>query len=574
MRIKKLVCLALAALLLLGFFSGCVQDKREELLEKAEQYLRQGDCALAVRILDTYLEQEPENITAKELYAQYYHATEQFLLEAEAYYRLIKQAQDNDISLEGYYLACAAAYLQLGYREDALEIYQEGAARLPQAEQLRQKADELDAQLHPPGQLSPKPDENGVYHMTVPGEKTALEVIFSGTEEDGALPAAYRQAIESFEEATGHTVSCQTLPQGVPLNENHIKNGLCFIGTQKELDALTAAGVLVSLEEMREEYPNLGEHYREELCGRGPDGKIYALPAAGGWSGLFINQKALKSCGVALPGEGYTWEQFLRDCEAIKDSGKIPIAAEDTEAGWGPWVELGLWNNTPASRQSAALPWTLALEDMKELYDKGYIQKTEQAEDASEAASPFDMLLDGEAVFMLGDDNDCANLAAALQRRDEEPGSLYVTPPPVKDTAKAGQVVGDLTGGWAMSRTVWDDPEKRMAAVSLYSHLTAANIAAGGKEAYLFSALKVSDGAEEKDMLKKMLETSFFPLVRGMRPSTLAEVTAAEGGQWLKILHQVLTEALTPQEAAENLNQTEGQGLQEREKAEESNAGE
>ena len=57
------------------------------------------------------------------------------------------------------------------------------------------------------------------------------------------------------------------------------------------------------------------------------DGNHYGVPVNGYWEGLFVNTKLLKDAGVDVPDENTTWEEFIKDCEALKEKGITPISA-------------------------------------------------------------------------------------------------------------------------------------------------------------------------------------------------------------------------------------------------------
>lgn len=553
----------MSLVLLAGLFGGCISDGREELLKKVEAYLEQKNTAAAARILETYLIQAPDDSAAKELKARYYHMTDQYLLEAETYYQLIKQIQGANKAaepLERYYLACAEAYLQLGYREDALEIYREGSQQLASSALLKEKAEALAQELYPPPQkakLALTPDESGVYAMTEPGEKTTLTLVFSGLRSI-KTPETFERVCKDFETQTGHSVVYKSLPSGIGLYENKEgkaeKNGdLLFISSRQELARLAAENQLVSLKELRALLPQLGEHNQQALLPAAPDGEYYLLPVSTVWTGLYLNKTVLEECGVTLPAEGYDWEQFLNDCEKIKAKGYPAIAASLPKDLY-PWLALCLINHeNEASRTSqkdaVAAQRAAAMEEVRQLYENGCFMQPQQ-----EQRTPLDLLVKGEAAFFLGDHSTIRELEVY---RAQETQRLWLAPAPLQHENHAGKLIGDFSAGWAITRAAWDDPDKRLAALSLYSCLTSAAVQKEytGKSGE-WAPLKEQAGPEEENESAR-LQKIFFAQLNGVCFSELSLAPPQKQKEWVEtILPQVLSGELLPAEAAEKVAET------------------
>ena len=89
-----------------------------------------------------------------------------------------------------------------------------------------------------------------------------------------------------------------------------------FYFTDADADPFINAGKVVSIEEIRETYPDYGTNMKQSMMAVASDGLHYAVPSYGFWENLFVNKAVLKQCGVTLPGSDYTWDQFLSDCQA------------------------------------------------------------------------------------------------------------------------------------------------------------------------------------------------------------------------------------------------------------------
>lgn len=64
----------------------------------------------------------------------------------------------------------------------------------------------------------------------------------------------------------------------------------------------------------------------------------------------FVNKKVLADCNIEVPGPDYTWDQFLADCQTIKDKGYTPIAVSLFEVPHY-WFEFVLMNNGTMANQ-------------------------------------------------------------------------------------------------------------------------------------------------------------------------------------------------------------------------------
>ena len=162
----------------------------------------------------------------------------------------------------------------------------------------------------------------------------------------------YEKAYQAFEKATGNKVSDNSQTS----NETWKSQVMADFQTGAEPDVLFYFnGVdsnkliqdkkVVSIDEIREVYPDYADNMKDDWMGASPvDGKNYSVPVNGFWELLFVNKKVLSDCGVDIPGADYTWEQFLKDCETIKQKGYTPIAASLFEVPHY-WFEYTVFNH-------------------------------------------------------------------------------------------------------------------------------------------------------------------------------------------------------------------------------------
>lgn len=94
-------------------------------------------------------------------------------------------------------------------------------------------------------------------------------------------------------------------------------------------------GKVVSIDEIRQEYPDYASNMKDDMLGASPvDGKNYSVPVNGYWEGLFVNKDVLKEAGVEAPTADTTWDEFMTMCETIKKAGYTPIAAFLIDGSW------------------------------------------------------------------------------------------------------------------------------------------------------------------------------------------------------------------------------------------------
>lgn len=324
-----------------------------------------------------------------------------------------------------------------------------------------------------------------------PQEKSlVLEVVTSYGADDGNR-AVYESALASYEAATGNRV----LDRSAVSNEEWKTKVLTdfmtgsepdvlFYFTDADADPFIHAGKVVSIEEIRREYPDYATNMKESMMTAFSDGMHYAVPSSGYWETLFVNTAVLEQCGVRVPGPDYTWEQFLEDCAAVKRAGYIPIACSLYEVPHY-WFEFAVMNN--GSLQShgeipavddegrlldnaAAKKWIAALEDIRLLYEAGYFPENTLAATDAETVAMFG---DGQAAFLL---DGSWKVGYFTQNYPDSLRDYAVSYVPGKGDRRATDAIGGISMGYFITRKAWDSPEKREAAVEFVFHMTSEEI--------------------------------------------------------------------------------------------------
>ncbi len=312
-------------------------------------------------------------------------------------------------------------------------------------------------------------------------EAVELNVVTSYGGDDGNR-ANYEAAIAGYEAESGNKVMDASATSNEEWKakvmtdfETGTEPDVLFYFTGSDADTIVEGGKVVSVEEIRAEYPDYASNMKEELMPLSPvDSKSYAVPVNGYWEGLFVNKKVLESAGVAVPGADYTWDQFLKDCQTIKDAGFTPVAVSLQEVPHY-WFEFSVYNNgSPANHldvpaaadDEVGVKWQKGMEDIKALYDAGYLPaNTLTASDAE----TVQLMADGQAAFLIDGSWKIGFFQENCADHLEDFALSYV---PAKGDRAATDLIGGISMGYYITRKAWDDPAKRDAAVKFVEYMT------------------------------------------------------------------------------------------------------
>ena len=321
-------------------------------------------------------------------------------------------------------------------------------------------------------------------------ESVTLDVVTSYGVDDGNR-RIYEAAIAAYEAATGNRIN-----DGSSVSNEEWKTkvltdfmtgsepDVLFYFTDADAEPFIRAGRVVSIEEIRQEYPDYATNMKESMTPVSSDGKHYAVPSAGYWETMFVNTAVLDKCGVPVPGPDYTWDQFLSDCAVIKEAGYIPIACSLYEIPHY-WFEFAVMNNGSLAGHlevprvddegrlvddEAARKWIAALEDIRSLYEAGcFPENTLTATDAETVT----LFAEGQAAFLLDGSWKVRYFTENYPRNLRNYAVSYV---PGKGERPASDAVGGISMGYFITRKAWDDPAKREAAVEFVFHMTSEEI--------------------------------------------------------------------------------------------------
>ena len=306
-----------------------------------------------------------------------------------------------------------------------------------------------------------------------------LNVVTSYGGDDGNRKN-FENAVKAYEESTGNKVNDGSATSNEEWKakvltdfETGSEPDVLFYFTNADAEPFISAGKDVSLEEIRAEYPDYAGNMKDSMMAVAADGKQYAVPSSGYWENMFVNKKVLEDCGVAVPGPDYTWDQFLADCETIKEAGYTPIACSLVEVPHY-WFEFTVMNNgtvenhldvPAAADDAAAAKWAAGLNDIKALYEAGYFPANTLTASDAETVELFNS---GEAAYLI----DGSWKVGYFTENAEDLNDFAIAYVPGKGERSASEAIGGISMGYFITTKAWNDPDKREAAVEFVSQLT------------------------------------------------------------------------------------------------------
>ena len=295
----------------------------------------------------------------------------------------------------------------------------------------------------------------------------------------------FKDAVAEWEEQTGNKVEDSSATSDETFKSRIITDfeagsepDVLFFFNGVDSNQFVEQGKVVSVDEIREEYPDYASNMKDDLLGASPvDGVNYSVPVNGYWEGMFVNKEVLEAAGVEVPTEETTWDEFLADCEKIKEAGYTPIAASLQEIPHY-WFEYAIYNfQDPATHNT--LPetaddeygkaWVDGLNDIKALYEAGYFPENTLT---STDAETFQLFTSDKAAFLIDGSWKIGGIAEAV----DDIENFTVVHIPGKGNRKTTDEIGGLSMGYYVTRKAWEDAEKKDAAVSFVSYMTSDDV--------------------------------------------------------------------------------------------------
>lgn len=392
-----------------------------------------------------------------------------------------------------------------------------------------------------------------------------LTVVTPFSESDGNRKN-FVSACEAYQEATGNIVidvataaideswKLEVLERFRNGNEPDVIN--YFIGS--DADELIKNNKLVSISEIRKEYPDYASNMKESLMPVSTyDGRQYAVSVIGYWEGLFVNKKVLEECGIEIPGDDYSWEQFIADCRIIRDKGYTPIACSLNQIPHY-WFEYCVFNNGTVASHTK-LPagtgdeigrnWAAGLNDLKMLYEEGFFpdNTNEVGDDITSM-----MILNDEAAFLLDGSWKVGWFQDNALSAGADIDNFTVTYFPSKGVRKPTDAVGGFSMGYSISRKSWEDPAKRKACVDFVMAMTTDEVTATFGELTV-TALK--NGVPPTGRKLNRLSESTIAMTKGctaMVPAVQDLLTPEARDALFKDISNVVTGKITAEQAIED----------------------
>lgn len=388
-------------------------------------------------------------------------------------------------------------------------------------------------------------------------EGTTLSTVSMFGESDSAGPA-YQDLIAGFQQAhpeilveDASEVSSEQWKNGVldSFLQADTTPDVLFFFTGSDVRRLILNDQLVSLEEIRREYPDYCVNIRESTMSfmREFDGNHYAVPVKGFWEGLFCNQDLFEQYGAPIP---YDWDSFQESIAIFADNGIIPIAASLNEVPHY-WIEHLILSEGGAIEHGlnpkGYVPesWVDGIDWFRKLYRMSAFP---QDTNTMDNASATELFLNKKAAMTLD--------GSWLVQSVTDTAHTLVVPLPAAPGGKMqkGDIISGYSSGFYITRKAWDDPEKRDSAVLFVSYMASEE----GIE-----ALCAMGGAPAMDITQKgtgsVLQESANRLQQNAENACMPIDSKLSKDAWQSLCKDIPNVALgrcTAREAVEHVAQT------------------
>lgn len=285
---------------------------------------------------------------------------------------------------------------------------------------------------------------------------------------------------------------------------------IAFFFTGPDVENLIGNGVFVSLDEIREEYPDYASNINLSVLEsmKAEDGKGYAVPVKGYWERLFVNADIFEELNLPLPE---TYDDLFTLAPKLLEAGYIPIAASLSEVPHYLFEAL-LFNETgpsnhsiiPTDPDSPPDNWIAAMEQFTAMYEVGMFPAEA---DAPTHADAFELFQSKKAAMIIDGDWSVPYV--------DDPESVVVVNFPANPDSprKNTDLISGFSMGFYISRAAWEDSAKRDAAVEFVRFMTSnASIlrlnASGAAMPVSLTAEDIAqdEGADEATALRRSID--------------------------------------------------------------------
>lgn len=229
--------------------------------------------------------------------------------------------------------------------------------------------------------------------------------------------------------------------------------------TDATADMLVKTGKLVTIEEIREVYPDYAKDTLDSAlqAAVNTDGVLRAVPTSGYWEGLFCNKDLFDQYGVELPTD---WDSLVTAIEVFKANGIVPIACSLNNVPHY-WIEF-LMLYTAGVEEFTQVPetapesWARGLDLIRVLRDMGaFPADTDVVDDVNVCR----LFMDKKAAMQLSGSWYVADI------EDTENTVVIAFPGVPEQKVEDNTMLAGISVGFYITRKAWADPEKRDMAV-------------------------------------------------------------------------------------------------------------
>lgn len=315
-------------------------------------------------------------------------------------------------------------------------------------------------------------------------EATELRTVsmFGGTDPNATV---YQDIIDRFETDYGVSINDTSATSNEIWKTSVVSS--FYSGTEPDVlfffTGATAApfvenDMVVSIEEIREEYPDYASNISENVM------DPYAVPIKGFVEGIFVNTELFTgNLETYLDKDVWTWQDFHDIADELISRDIIPFAfgAEDVPHYWIEHLVLGFngpeaFFNIPepgsfsgATATAEGEKWVEALSMLDQLADEGWFGDT-RGNQKNEIANQ--LFKTGQAAMIL----DGSWFAGGIEGTSVDPDKTMMVPFPAIPESEGGMnqyyMQSGFTSGFYITRQAWEDEAKRELAVDFITEMT------------------------------------------------------------------------------------------------------
>lgn len=331
--------------------------------------------------------------------------------------------------------------------------------------------------------------------------------MFGGNDPNAAV---YNSVIAKFEEETGWKVNDDSTEANQDWKESVVqmfRNGnepdvLQFF-TTSEAEPFISTGGVVSIEDIRKEYPDYAKNINPAVLGE------YAIPTTGFVEGIFTNTEHFKSeaSKAYLEKDSWTWAEFktllaLLVAENTDIEGYRPISmGQNIPHYWidhiiGAQFGVDYYKEiTAASGKTKMVDALLKISEVKEFMSYEL-----------EESSATQGFLDKKYTFLLDGSWAMGNIIKEESAIDAS--KVEVFPFPAVNSSVGTPLLSGFTSGFYITKKAWDNPEKREKAIEFITMMTSTENLTKFAEIGGFASDDKAVPAQASDLAKKLAALS------------------------------------------------------------------